>query len=183
MQWYWFWLQYKLNYFHKAMLILNAMILILTAIQTILLSQSNMQWSFQYHIRIGIEYNDINFVCNTNHITFAKQYALKLQIPYWHWYWIQWYWFWLQYKGYYFRKAIFNEVFNTILEYIYIYIYVQAHWNKQTLSRRLGENKLWSTVAGVFLVRNRMKLQYSMQFQYTSNTLPIHFQYTSNMSC
>ena len=53
-------------------LVLNTMILILNAIQTILLSQSNMQSSFQYHIGIGIEYNDIDFECNTNDFMFAK---------------------------------------------------------------------------------------------------------------
>jgi hypothetical protein len=41
-----------------------------------------MQWSFQYHIGIGIEYNDIDFECNTNDITFVKQYAMKFPIPY-----------------------------------------------------------------------------------------------------
>ena len=45
-----------------------------------------MQLNFQCHIDIGIEYNDIDFECNTNDITFAKQYAMKYPIPYWCWY-------------------------------------------------------------------------------------------------
>jgi len=52
--------------------VLNTMILILNAIQTILISKSNMQLNFQYHIDIGIEYNDIDFECNTNDFMFAK---------------------------------------------------------------------------------------------------------------
>ena len=66
------------------------MILILNAIQTISCSQSNIQSSVQYHIGIdycvGIEYDDFNFDCNTNDITFSKQYGINFPIPYWNWY-------------------------------------------------------------------------------------------------
>jgi hypothetical protein len=49
------------------------MILILIAIQTKLLSQSN----------VDIECNDIDFDCNTNDITFAMKYSINFSIPYW----------------------------------------------------------------------------------------------------
>ena len=174
------------------MLVLNTMILILTAIHTIILSQNNMQLSFHYHIGIdigiGVECNDIDFDCNTKDITFiicneVSNTILVLVM-------ITMILFLLLYKRYHFRKAICNLVSNTILVFVLnamililtaiqtillsqcniqsifqyhigkymFYIFMCRLIEADRLCRdNLVENKLWSTVACVSILRLRLR--------------------------